>query len=169
GDVNLWRTNTNRKSATVSVYASTSDIYGDVRSAMHWISGLRPVLRVGMNRLALAGGGPVPEGYERVRHRGAGRVSGPGTPTSDDVNAHLSDNEHVWAAREVDALGGHAEVYKLRRAALAGTLRGRYDVGGAEGRPYAERMREVAPRFTTPAPSYRSTPAAPAVDASQLK
>lgn len=51
-----------------------------------------------------------------------GAVFGAGTSTSDSINARLSHNEHVWTAREVEAVGGHAAVYALRAAALAGRL-----------------------------------------------
>ena len=58
-----------------------------------------------------------------------GPVFGPGTTTSDSVPAMLSTGEHVLTAREVDALGGHAAVYRLRAAALAGQVQ-RYAAGG---------------------------------------
>lgn len=53
-----------------------------------------------------------------------GAVRGPGTPTSDSILARLSNDEHVWTAREVRALGGHDAMYSLRRAVLDGTLPG---------------------------------------------
>lgn len=54
--------------------------------------------------------------------RAGGSVRGPGTETSDSIPALLSDNEHVWTAREVRAAGGHDAVEGLRRAALSGML-----------------------------------------------
>ena len=45
------------------------------------------------------------------------------------VPAMLSTGEHVLTAREVDALGGHAAVYRLRAAALAGQVQ-RFAAGG---------------------------------------
>ena len=51
-----------------------------------------------------------------------GPVHGPGTSTSDSILARLSDDEHVWTAAEVAAIGGHENMLKLRRAALAGRL-----------------------------------------------
>lgn len=51
-----------------------------------------------------------------------GAVFGAGTATSDSIDAKLSHNEHVWTAREVEAVGGHAAVYALRAAALAGQV-----------------------------------------------
>ena len=41
-------------------------------------------------------GGPI-KGYSA-----AGRVSGPGTATSDSIPAYLSDGEYVFSARAVD-------------------------------------------------------------------
>src|SRR5699024_2438042 len=49
-----------------------------------------------------------------------GRVSGPGTSTSDSIPARLSNNEHVLTAKDVKNLGGHSNVYALRRAAASG-------------------------------------------------
>lgn len=49
-----------------------------------------------------------------------GRVSGPGTTTSDSILARLSDSEHVWTAKEVEGAGGHAEVERLRAMARQG-------------------------------------------------
>ncbi|MBF6333319.1 transglycosylase SLT domain-containing protein [Nocardia transvalensis] len=62
-----------------------------------------------------------------------GRVSGPGSRTSDSIPALLSRDEHVWTAAEVDAVGGHAQMYRMRRAALAGQLPGFRDGGGVLG------------------------------------
>ncbi len=47
-----------------------------------------------------------------------GPVWGPGTGTSDDIPAMLSNGEHVITAREVQAMGGHNAVLALRRRAL---------------------------------------------------
>lgn len=49
-----------------------------------------------------------------------GRVSGPGTATSDSIPARLSNNEHVLTAKDVKNMGGHSNVYKLRAAADQG-------------------------------------------------
>src|SRR5699024_9352604 len=53
-----------------------------------------------------------------------GRVSGPGTSTSDSIPARLSNNEHVLTAKDVKNLGGHSNVYKLRSAAAQGWVPG---------------------------------------------
>lgn len=58
-----------------------------------------------------------------------GPVWGPGTATSDSVPAMLSTGEHVLTAREVEAMGGHAAVYRWRAAALADALP-RFATGG---------------------------------------
>jgi SLT domain-containing protein len=64
----------------------------------------------------LAGGGPAPPG-------GRG-------PTADDRLAWLSTGEHVWAAREVAAAGGHAAMERWRNAVLRGEVPG-FATGGA--------------------------------------
>lgn len=60
-----------------------------------------------------------------------GAIFGPGSETSDEVPAMLSNNEHVWTAREVRGAGGHGAVASLRAAARTGQLVQRYRDGGA--------------------------------------
>lgn len=55
-----------------------------------------------------------------------GPARGPGTGTSDSFTARLSNNEHVWTAREVAAAGGHRAIEGMRAAVLRG-----YAAGGA--------------------------------------
>lgn len=75
---------------------------------------------------------------------GGGAARGPGGPKSDEIDAKLSDGEHVWTAAEVAAAGGHSAMYAMRAAALAGQIPG-YNEGGAVlplaawGRPYDPR------------------------------
>lgn len=55
----------------------------------------------------------------RVQQKATGgSVFGPGTGTSDDIPAMLSNGEHVWTAREVQAAGGHGAVEDMRRGVL---------------------------------------------------
>lgn len=61
--------------------------------------------------------------------RTGGPVYGAGTATSDSIPSLLSNNEHVWTAREVQAAGGHGTVEALRQQALAGG--NTYSRGGA--------------------------------------
>ncbi|WP_406337380.1 phage tail tape measure protein [Streptomyces sp. NBC_00649] len=49
-----------------------------------------------------------------------GGVHGAGTATSDSIPALLSNGEHVWTAKEVQAAGGHGAVEAIRAAALRG-------------------------------------------------
>ena len=51
-----------------------------------------------------------------------GSVLGEGTETSDSIPALLSNNEHVWTAKEVRGAGGHAAVENLRGLARRGEL-----------------------------------------------
>lgn len=51
---------------------------------------------------------------------GGGRVVGPGTSTSDDVYAALSNGEHVLTASEVQAAGGHGAIEEWRSALASG-------------------------------------------------
>src|SRR5262249_42948621 len=58
-----------------------------------------------------------------------GPVFGPGSETSDSIPALLSNNEHVWSAREVQGAGGHGNVTRLRQLAAGGRIAA-FGVGG---------------------------------------
>jgi len=47
-------------------------------------------------------------------HATGGRISGPGTGTSDDVLMWGSNGEHMMTAREVARAGGHSAIYAMR-------------------------------------------------------
>lgn len=47
-------------------------------------------------------------------HATGGRISGPGTGTSDDVLMWGSNGEHMLTAEEVKKFGGHDNIYRLR-------------------------------------------------------
>ena len=66
-----------------------------------------------------------------VAKAAGGPVFGPGTETSDSIPARLSNNEHVFAAREVSAAGGHQAIYSLRQQLLAGSKTIHLATGGA--------------------------------------
>ncbi|MFI5670466.1 hypothetical protein [Streptomyces sp. NPDC051704] len=68
-----------------------------------------------------------------VKFATGGSVFGAGTATSDSIPALLSNGEHVWTAREVQAAGGHSVVESLRQRALqSGST---FATGGAVGIP----------------------------------
>ena len=71
--------------------------------AWNWIAGVVNLPQLSTVGLGFASGGAV---------------RGPGTGTSDDIPAWLSNGEHVWTSREVRAAGGHANVEALRELAL---------------------------------------------------
>ncbi|MGV0434176.1 tape measure protein [Corynebacterium ureicelerivorans] len=82
-------------------------VYNDgILRAWNVIAGILPGLEQGER---LAG---IPE------YATGGRIKGPGTGTSDDILAWLSNGEHVWTAREVQAIGGHSVLDALRDAIL---------------------------------------------------
>jgi len=68
-----------------------------------------------------------------------GSVFGAGTATSDSIPAMLSNGEHVWTAREVQAAGGHGAVEDMRRGVL----------GFAEGGAVALKMAAKVPTLST--------------------
>jgi TP901 family phage tail tape measure protein len=59
-----------------------------------------------------------------------GAISGPGTGTSDDILAMLSNGEHVLTAAEVQKMGGQAAVYRFRQMLDDGKL-SKFASGGA--------------------------------------
>jgi TP901 family phage tail tape measure protein len=61
-----------------------------------------------------------------------GPVYGPGTGTSDEIPAMLSNGEHVWTAQEVADAGGQGAMYRMRAMAKAGLLP-KFAVGGEAG------------------------------------
>lgn len=69
--------------------------------------------------------------------RGGGRkdggpIFGPGGPKSDIIPIWASNDEHMWTAEEVDAVGGHSAMYRMRALARAGAF-GHFAEGGAVG------------------------------------
>ena len=71
----------------------------------------------------------------RQAFAGGGPVHGPGTATSDSILAFLSNQEHVWSAREVTGAGGHGNVARMRKLAAAGKLPG-FAFGGPVDRRF---------------------------------
>lgn len=67
---------------------------------------------------------------QAARRATGGSVFGAGTETSDSIPALLSNNEHVWTAKEVRGAGGHGAVERLRAQAATGTLPA-FAAGGA--------------------------------------
>lgn len=55
---------------------------------------------------------PVKTGKKKAA---GGPIYGPGTSTSDDIPAWLSNGENVWSAADVDAWGGQGNVERLKR------------------------------------------------------
>lgn len=73
-----------------------------------------------------------PDGSVVAKHAAGGPIRGPGGPTSDDVPILASAGEHMWTAREVNAVGGHGSMKRLRALARAGLLQG-FATGGPVG------------------------------------
>lgn len=83
-----------------------------------------------------------------------GRVSGPGTPTSDTAGFFaLSDQEHVWSAADVAGAGGHAAMYRMRALARQGLLRGFSDGGTPAFLTTSIAPPNMAPRVSVAAPN----------------
>jgi hypothetical protein len=71
--------------------------------------------------------------HPRVQGKNDGGVvqnfTGRGMRGKDTEPALLAIGEHIWTDKEVDAVGGHRAVFRLRKAALQGKLRG-FRAGG---------------------------------------
>jgi hypothetical protein len=81
--------------------------------------------------------GPAKDGVKFAKNlfshlAAGGPVEGAGTGTSDSIPAMLSNGEHVITAREVQAAGGHAAIFAMRRALGGGGQGsgGRFAAGG---------------------------------------
>ncbi|MEV6321369.1 transglycosylase SLT domain-containing protein [Nocardia sp. NPDC051787] len=113
------------KTATPINWVIEHVVNGGFRGAWNAIRTVVPVLPEWTGDVPLiqvaqrATGGPAADGH----------ITGPGSRISDSVPALLSRDEHVWTGAEVDAVGGHGAMQRLRRAALAGQLP-RFRVGG---------------------------------------
>jgi hypothetical protein len=70
------------------------------------------------------------QGTKPTFHADGGAISGPGTGTSDEVPAWLSNGEHVLTAAEVQKMGGQAAVYRFRHCWTAGKIP-KFATGGA--------------------------------------
>lgn len=80
-----------------------------------------------------------------LRRATGGPIHGPGTGTSDSIPALLSNGEHVWTAREVQAAGGHRAVEEMRAQVARGYARGgpvRLDVA-LDFAPVTRRANEI--------------------------
>lgn len=107
------------KKGTIQVYAAEAPgLWNQVESFVDRISSRTATIKVAAGPTgaqAKATGGPV---------------FGAGTSTSDSIPALLSNGEHVLTAREVQAMGGHSAVERMRAGALSGALPG-FATGGA--------------------------------------
>lgn len=65
-----------------------------------------------------------------------GRITGPGTPTSDSILIRASRDEHMLTAAEVAAAGGHQAIYAWRKALLQGRGLPGFANGGRIGDGY---------------------------------
>lgn len=75
-----------------------------------------------------------------------GAVYGPGSGTSDDVPAWLSNGEHILTAQDVSRMGGQAAVYAFREGLTDG--RSKYARGGAVSRTVYSTAVATSPSVT---------------------
>lgn len=68
-----------------------------------------------------------------VPYKTGGAVYGPGTGTSDSVNARLSRGEHVITAKEVQGAGGHEAIMAQRKLWASGGARMQSPFGASRG------------------------------------
>lgn len=134
---------------TAATIAQINAVLNAARSKQIFIDIITRRSEVYSDRLSRIGGGQAiggPAGIPSYASGGAargytggGKVTGPGTRTSDSILTRLSSGlvrlsnlEHVVTADEVDKMGGHGAMYALRAAARAGKFRvPGYASGGA--------------------------------------
>ena len=138
-------------SITISAVDNASWTIGSIRAAMDSIPSHKSTIIETINIAksvvqAHAEGGPIVQGLATGGHpfsrtpKGlasgghpfsrnpkdlavtGGPSRGAGTGTSDDIPTMLSNGEHVWTAREVEQVGGHDQMYRMRALARAGLL-----------------------------------------------
>ena len=112
------------RSSTITATARTSSANAAINAAARSRTAYVNVIATGATSALRAG-------MANVRRAAGGPVFGPGTETSDSIHAMLSHNEHVWAAREVKAAGGHAALANIRAQILGGAKEIRLATGGA--------------------------------------
>ena len=102
GIKNVW--NGLRSALAKPINFMINTVYNDgILRAWNTIAGFLP----GLDKASPLAG--IPE------HATGGRISGPGTGTSDDVLMWGSNGEHMLTAREVQRFGGHGHVYAMRK------------------------------------------------------
>lgn len=129
---------------------SYTDPYAQIAAMIPYVA-----RKYGMNAI----GGPnfIGEGHG---YASGGAARGPGGPKGDKIPAYLSDNEHVFTAEDVDAMGGQGNVYAFRRA-LHRAVGGEVSAGMAPIPviPKLPDIRKLDPgRGATPIPSAPVTP-----------
>lgn len=112
-----WQGRANSTTATATLSANASAAYSVAQAFYNSWAG-RVITMTIRAITGLAGGGPVFAG-----RAGGGPIHGPGTGTSDTAGLFaLSRGEHVLTAREVQAAGGHAAIFALRRSLVGGRV-----------------------------------------------
>lgn len=108
--------------------SKTTDLVLDgvksVAAALDRLYRLQRALALGININLVEGTGTVKD-FKAA----GGPIEGSGPRGVDSVPIMAAPDEHMWTVDEVDAVGGHGAMYRLRRAALRGELRG-YATGG---------------------------------------
>jgi hypothetical protein len=165
------------KSQADKLITTYSKVPKDVRTAIRtqgYEEANRRMLDLSAKQTLLAKGMPVTASNLRAINKeknqqrsggyaGGGPVYGPGTATSDSIVASLSNNEHVWTAKEVDAAGGHKAVGALRGAALKGMLP-QFAKGGPVIWPFNVNLRKTKiPEFMPPMTGGGGAAGSPAV------
>lgn len=105
------------KQLTMNIDANTQKAIDKAGGLVKYIEGLIPKVSIDAGGRVWIGDHP----YGRLA--GGGALEGPGQKGVDSIPILAAPGEHMWTAREVDAVGGQAAMYKLRQMALHGMLR----------------------------------------------
>jgi TP901 family phage tail tape measure protein len=110
----------------VAILAETAGAQADLDQFMANNASRRITIQTALNGPGAGVG--VLQRADAAPFAAGGAVSGAGTATSDSIVARLSNNEHVFTASDVDAMGGQSNVYAFRK-----TLHRGYAKGGEVG------------------------------------
>lgn len=112
-----FASNWDEKTLTMKIDADTRAAINAAGGIVQYVKNQIPTLRFSVS----GGGGGGLLVMKAVRT--GGPIEGPGPKGVDSVPLLAAPGEHMWTAAEVDAIGGHRAMERLRRMALDGSLK----------------------------------------------
>ena len=145
-----WRTAQNTKAAVDAIPKYVKVTIDTFKTSFEKRVGLAPT-GISDGGAGQGAGVYAPGFLDPLKKAAGGPIFGPGSGTSDDIPAWLSNGEHVWTAEEVRKAGGHGAVESLRSMALKGAPA--FATGGRVG--WSDRKDDQAARVAAAATEKR--------------